>query len=355
MSYTRSYSSSITVTGHVNVSYPPSEHGGTVTASYSETVPIVTNIHVDTDPLDSSVINANAGIDVLTGSVVAMEAAQVASIRESSEKISDKLISGFYGLINMDLTTQKTEAATALKSRFLLLAQYAQSVQDMKERMESDMARLRRHYNSIFEDIDRDMKARIQTIDGKTFRLAETARDGVILGQELKGIPNCFVQAHESEQLQRMLGTARLKRKAASVIENVSDYITRETQFENNVDMILEDETVKKPETEYIPVIVHDVDSLGDGNRSLRFFGPHIKESDTILMSVNDYADGLPEKNWTQMPSGEMEKLDRAFCTCLAESSEQENAGEEKDRLYNEIRKLWQKSKENLKELNGLR
>ena len=50
------------------------------------------DIKVDTNPFDASVANCNKHVDVLTGSVVATQAAQVESIKQKAKQIHKCLI-----------------------------------------------------------------------------------------------------------------------------------------------------------------------------------------------------------------------------------------------------------------------
>ena len=104
MSYTRSYSGSIVVSGSVSASYPASENGGTHLVTYSEEVPVTINMYVDTDPFDLSVANTGACVNGLTGAVTTMQAAQCETIRANAKKISSSLINGFYNMMKSDLT-----------------------------------------------------------------------------------------------------------------------------------------------------------------------------------------------------------------------------------------------------------
>ena len=123
MSYSRKYSETITVRGSktVTVSYPKSESGGSksVTVDYIENVPVDVNIHVDTDPFDSSVSNCNTNVNLLTGAVVATEAAQLISIDKNSKKVASTIVSGFFVIHILFLHVNKYEVNIIFKSTFL--------------------------------------------------------------------------------------------------------------------------------------------------------------------------------------------------------------------------------------------
>ena len=80
MSYTRRFSKNITVHYSGSVSYGPSQSGGSKSYSGTVTETVYFDVHVDTDPFDEEVHKMKDHVDLLTGSVVATEAAHVASI-----------------------------------------------------------------------------------------------------------------------------------------------------------------------------------------------------------------------------------------------------------------------------------
>ena len=88
MRYTRRFTGYVHYSG--TVSYPASEHGGSV--SYSGEEPVYITIDVDTDAFDASVGNCNTAVNGLTSAVVATEAAQVESKRRAAKQIAATIV-----------------------------------------------------------------------------------------------------------------------------------------------------------------------------------------------------------------------------------------------------------------------
>ena len=141
MSYSKSFHASVSVSGTVSIHYPASESGGVATANYYDTVPIDWTVYVDTDPFDSSVARTEMALDALTGSVVALNAAQIESIRCSSQKVAGSLSSGFFRLIGKDLSENMVAQVNTIRSKFALLMQYSKDLLAKQERMDEDVAR----------------------------------------------------------------------------------------------------------------------------------------------------------------------------------------------------------------------
>ncbi|MDR0709909.1 MAG: hypothetical protein LBF77_07575, partial [Spirochaetaceae bacterium] len=80
MSYRQSFHDSLEVQGSVSQTVGPSQNSQTVEINYRKIVPLDITIDVITEPFDYSVDHCNDSIDVLTGTVTGMKAAQCAAI-----------------------------------------------------------------------------------------------------------------------------------------------------------------------------------------------------------------------------------------------------------------------------------
>lgn len=99
MSYRRSYRERISVHYSGSVSYPASQNGGSVSYSGTEYEDVAVNIEVDTSPFDSSVAGCNTSVNLLTGAVVATEAAQIAAVDQNAKKVGSTIVEGFFKTI----------------------------------------------------------------------------------------------------------------------------------------------------------------------------------------------------------------------------------------------------------------
>ena len=173
MSYTRSYSERIIVSGHKSetVSYPPSQNGGshTVTVYYEEVVPVDVNIHVDTIPYDRSVNACNQDVQTLTGAVTAFQTAEIASKVVNSKKVATTVIDGFFGYIRSEISQQISELTQAVDAHLMHMRELAQSCMAKKKQLEGDYHRISGRYSKIFEDLNRELTNRVSELDRATF------------------------------------------------------------------------------------------------------------------------------------------------------------------------------------------
>ena len=177
MSYTRHFSKTITVHYSGSVSYPASQSGGTKSYSGSTKETIHFNVTVDTDPFDESGEHQKDGVDLLTGSVAATEAAQVSSIRENSARIGQTIISGFFKTVKSDISQQITELRTRTDALLVQLNELAKRCNDKRRQMGVDYQRISSRYSKIFDDLNKELDNRIHSIDEPVFRLTRQTDD----------------------------------------------------------------------------------------------------------------------------------------------------------------------------------
>lgn len=274
MSYVRSYSASVTVSGHKSVSYPPSEHGGSMSVSYSDSVPVNINITVETTPFDNSVHNAKASVDGLTASVGAMNAANCAAIAKNSEKISQSLINGFYNLINNDITVKRSETNSLLQAKIALLQQLSKDVRDKHTRMPDDMERLHSHYAAIFNDLDRDLEKRIRDIDKPAFKLSEKIRGNIILKPYL----SIGTATADDIDSQRRMGDgitiARIRHKVSKVISTMADSLGKNLLYRHMMKDTVWNKSADETELVYIPVAYMISDGINNAQKADSYYLP---------------------------------------------------------------------------------
>ena len=87
MSYSRSYTFSVSG----SISYPASEHGGTV--SYHDSVEV--NLYVDTSPFDRSVRSCGSEVNALTASVAGAAVQMCNTRKQTARLISQSIVNGF--------------------------------------------------------------------------------------------------------------------------------------------------------------------------------------------------------------------------------------------------------------------
>lgn len=221
MSYRRTYSASVYYSGEI--SYPPSEHGGT--KSYSGSIPVDICIDVDTDNFDSEIAGCNGAISGLTGAVVATEAAQVETKRRTSRQVASTIVKGFFNFVAADLSQKVKELTSQCEALFGELMGHKDHCLSKSEQMKVDYNRITKRYSKVFSDLDHETETRIWNLDRPAFQFSESAYRviGKSADSELLGLAT--VSANENLRLGLILSCSHVKRQAETVLKKTNDYL----------------------------------------------------------------------------------------------------------------------------------
>ena len=349
MSYTRSYSSSITVSGSRTVRYPASQSGGSITVNFSETEPVYIDVYVNTNPFDSSVFYTQETVDGLTGSVVAMNSAQCAAIRENAQKISGHLTDGFFNMINSDLSMKRSENFSQLQAKMALLLELNKDVQSTHNRMEEDMGRLRSHYQSIFQGLDEDLEKRIEELDRPAFQLGEKVKKTIIIDPALTAGAATADEMGKTSLMSSLISVARLKKQISSAISGISRHVTKSLSCKSKIEHILNDEEEAK--TEYIPIIYSHSNETQTSD--FRYASPGIKGVNQVINGVSEYVKSAPFEKWQGINSEDYKFIDQEFINLVEEQSKTEEAKNDySNRVYAAILRLWNDNKMKMTQLH---
>ncbi|HAG15195.1 MAG TPA: hypothetical protein DCG69_01540 [Bacteroidales bacterium] len=267
MSYTKHYQETITVTGSktVSVSYPASQSGGTTSATvnYTEYVPVAVNIHVDTIPFDTSVNNCNTNVNVLTGAVVATEAAQIASIDKNSKKVANTIISGFFSFIRSEISQQTAELSQNIDAHLMHLKELSQSCQNKKKQMESDYNRISSRYSKVFEDLNRELSNRVYELDKPTFVFKKEADHQKERNTDNDLVNTATIFGFESSGLQSKISASLAKKRAFDTINKVKMFLHLQKKLNNTVQHSMINENTAS--TKFFPICF--VETLNEKSR----------------------------------------------------------------------------------------
>jgi hypothetical protein len=255
MSYTQRYTKTIRVEGTHTFSYPKSESGGTRTERVVLQEPITITVNVVTDPFDQSVSGANHSIDALTGSVVAMNAAQCASIKQTSKEVSQHIINGFFTAINSELSQQIQVADSEIKSRFSLIFEQGKQVDSKKIQMETDYNRISSRYVGIFKDLDEECRKRIYALDKQSFEMSEKVLEKLITDTVNNDAAKNLLGIQEESSSKTMILVSGLNRKSQEILHTLFAYITQEMHLTSLVGSFMSDEKIADKKDALIPVV----------------------------------------------------------------------------------------------------
>ena len=235
---------------------------------------------VDTNPMAQSVNNVSNHITGTTAAVVAMQAAVIASEKESAKKICANVDKGFFNLIQSKLTMKLTVCYTEMQAKLALLMEYSKTLAKTQERMEGDYNRVRRQYQQIFKGLDKALENRVSQLDKDPVKISET-RKKVILGMFERHVPETVVTSAEVDTSDQRIVISRIKDKTNHSLDFLTDKVNENQRYKRLMDSILDKSTTEIKHEEYIPVIYSSKQST--------------LVTDTYIFSLN-YPDYLPEQ-----------------------------------------------------------
>jgi hypothetical protein len=344
MSYRQNYHATVPYHGSAYVSYPASEKGGSMTVNYSGQVPVNVDVVVNTDPFDGSVTYCNGSIDALTGSVVAMNAAQCAVIKETGLQVSKSITDGFFGAINTELSQQLQALDSAIKADFGLIEQQAKAVTAQKGVVETDYNRISSRYVTLFKDLDNECYKRIYALDKQSFLLAQKVQEELLSEKNRNNAALNLLEITEESSSKMLLAVSRINRKTREVLQTLHSYISQETTIARLIDSFLSHEVTGSPITIYAPVIISESIQFENPSSSYAAYVPvymgEDKKTETARQTIAKCSEG-DNVSWTAIPTGEREMINKEFVSLTEKYFEGKDDTFGK-RVYNTMLSMWQ-------------
>lgn len=347
MSYTKNYSTTITVSGSRSVSYPKSESGGTMNVSFSVSEPVNIAVHVDTSTYDESVDDCESQLDLVTGTVVATQALQIEGKRSAAEEISHSLLSGFFKAVRSELGQQMAELRSQSDACLLEMGQLGKACSGKRGQMQEDFQRISERYSKVFEELDRELQRRIMALDQPAFDLMRTDYLASI-GARLLNLPGTALTAgREGIETVSLLQVARARRMMSDLVGAIQTYSQVHKNLERRIERILRDSPLTEAVTVQLPVLLmeclRDEGLPGPERQVLTPEAPH-PAAQAALARVADHLSRDPQAvEWKALEPAERELLDREFGRVLASRFPRE-VDKQQQRVVDVMMALWRRS-----------
>lgn len=316
MSYSRQYQTSVHYSGTVHYRYPASEHGGTDSVHYDGDVPITINIDVDTTPFDRSVKDTNTTLAVVAGAVSAAEAAQVAQIQESSNRISNTAVRGFFRMAASEMSALSSEFSNKMSSTVGLLSEQGQQVAHIHNQMEGDYHALKSRYKRVFDELDRELDRRVRELDRPSFQLAEHAEGEVVVRPYQESAARAFVMEQDAGTTPLKLGCARTKSRVLRALDTLGSMCEYAMGYTRAV------RTVTEPSMsvgyQCVPVVyavMRDVQTTG---QRIHTYAPEAFSRSELIQRVVTGVTNLDNGQWRNLSASDQAAVDERFMRRLA-------------------------------------
>ncbi len=345
MSYSKTYTGNVRYYGSASytVHYPASESGGSISGSvdYAGSVPVSVNLYVDTLPFDNSVDDCRYSVNALNGAVIAMNGAQVSSIHQAADDVSDHVINGFFNMIGSELSQNIAALFAKFKALHELMETKAQVLQKQQIVMQDDYSRISGRYEKIFQNLDEELEKEVMALDKNVFELSKQVQSQQLQSLQAQKVSEFLLGINESEIVNQELLVANTKAKVVKAIDGMAQNVMQESCYSKKVEGILNDENPVTKKDEFIPVIYTEF-SDGDFMQAQCFSNLNASDVDEkARQKVKGY---FKEKKLVQNSEAENKKIDEAF-SLIAEKEFLNLKDEKSLRVYNLLKELKEKSK----------
>jgi hypothetical protein len=314
MSYTRRYDESVSGERTVRISYPPSENGGSVSETVSITIPVSIRIHVDTTPFDREIRTCETGLDALTVSVMATEAAQIDAIESNAQKVSDQVTTGFFELIRSEITQQATEYRSATEALAGKLSDMRAACVAKVDQMRQDYERITQRYSRIFDDLDSEITTRVGAVDSAAFSahremniVSNRTTDGTLS-------TTATIGAAESLGLRSLVATGGVRHRARQVLKAAHDFVMSDRRLAMTIQRLLRQASVTGNSPVHLPVLYRRSEGP-DGAREDVFIPTTTSSPIVASTFTNDFRTwfGREERVWRDANSDDARQINLYF------------------------------------------
>ena len=316
MSYTRKYKERIAVpySGSVRYSYPASDKGGSGTAQYNGTTYEDVNIKIEVDTLvfDKSVDNCNTNVNILTGAVVATEAAQIASIDKNSKKVAKTIVDGFFGYIRSEISQQISELTQGIDSQLMHLRELSKAVADKKRQMEGDFTRISSRYIKTFDELNSELSNRIYELDKPAFVFKKELDNQSIRSSQNDLVNTVAIFGKEGGELQSKVSVSIAKKRALDTLNQAKIFLWQQKKLNKTVQQSMMNESIAS--SQYAPVCF--IETRADKNQiSKDFHAPDFVSELSEGLRKNELIEQFSDSgnSWGEIPKEHTENLKNYF------------------------------------------
>ena len=247
------------------------------------------NINVDTDEYDQQSAIATNKVTLLTGSVVATEAAQVESIHENAQEVAKTIVKGFFSTVKSDISTKVTELHHRVEALLMHLKTQADELNKKQQQMEKDYRRTAARYTKICTDLNIELENRVKQLDLPIYKLQANVCNEAnrMLQGDFAGMVS--VANKENMVLESQIEAAIQRKQAVGTIDRIHQMLVSEQQTNNTLNHVL-----TRPEfldgTVYLPVCFAEMEeNKGVMNRQMLMDAKRLPAQKVNEQVVNSY------------------------------------------------------------------
>lgn len=300
---------------------------------------------VDTAPMARSVDSVKGHVNGVAAAVVAMEAAVIATERQSAKTISEHVDNGFYTMVKSQISQKAVAAYTEMTSKQMTLFQLVKALDGVKRQMESDYNMISRRYAKLFQSLNKALETRIKELDRPAMKLAEIRKS--IVFDKLKDDTSLLLSAsNETLSVAQTALSGKLKQKTKETLLTLSDSITEEQFYRNKISSILQNreyDAVSKDtagdsqddDFRYIPGIVSSAESLLNIDDCIEnIYAPQSETWQNTAPLVSEINRISKDLTWVPAKTEDTDPVRKEFMALCEKESTDERVSKEIMRLF---------------------
>ena len=291
------------------------------------------DITVDTSPMANSLDNVNSNVRDVTASVVAMESAVVIAQQEASNHICKNVDTGFFILMKSQFDQKIAAVSSEMLSKMQLMETFKNEIDKIMAIMQDDYERIKLRYNKHFSSLDKALETRIHELDKRAYEISRNYKLSQFKtgGEVIKAI--CY--SDDTQLINVKQASATVKSKSAKSIGVMATDVIEQLQYSDSVKSILKDFEFDERQSEYVPVIISETDSMMSEESVIKNF-----YSSSEAKYVNDprYLNQIKEQSenfeWKDVNEKDYESIKNSFQAKISSEVSDERVAKEMLRLF---------------------
>lgn len=293
------------------------------------------NITVDTSPMARSLDVVNSNVSGVTASVVAMESAVVIAQEQAAQNICHNVDTGFYILMKSQFDQKIAAVSSKMLSQMQLMESFKNDIDKIMLIMQDDYERIKQRYMKHFNSLDKALETRIHELDKRAYEISRNYKLSQFkTGSEvIKAI--CYNDDTQLLNVKQM--SAIVKSKSSKSIGVMANDVIDQLNYTDSVKSILKDVTSDSAESEFIPVIFTETDSMMSEDSSIKNVIT-TQEADFVNNPrfLNQLKEASDTFEWKEINDAEYEPIKNSFQSRVNSEISDERVAKEMLRLFGE-------------------
>ncbi len=293
------------------------------------------NITVDTSPMARSLDVVNSNVSGVTASVVAMESAVVIAQEQAAQNICHNVDTGFYILMKSQFDQKIAAVSSKMLSQMQLMESFKNDIDKIMLIMQDDYERIKQRYMKHFNSLDKALETRIHELDKSAYEISRNYKMSQFKtgGEVIKAI--CYSDDTQLLNVKQM--SAIVKNKSSRSIGVMANDVIDQLKYTDSVKSILKDVTSDAAESEFVPVIFTETDSMVSADSSVKNIitsqEAEFSKNPRFLNQLKEVSDSF---TWTEIKDAEFEPIKNSFQTRISNEISDERVAKEMLRLFGE-------------------